>query len=384
MKTKLLGLAILSSLCISQIVVAQEFDNRWYFSGTAGYLWADDNRVPDLSDFDLDLDSSLDGDFLWGVGIGKRITPNFSLDLEYTDSSPDFSYSDSFDSLNGNIDITTIELIGRWHFGNNFYLATGIGAETDDYSFDDVSGSVSDTGFVARLGLGVESDRRKRWDYRLEAGMRYSDAGDFGDSYFDQACNEFECSGTDSVNFDLSGNTDFYVTASLLLKLGDLPVPVVAAPAPTCDTLDGDNDGVNDCNDKCPNSEAGQTIGADGCPVKLTIDLKGVNFDFDKDTLRDDSVVILNEAVAVLAKYPELRVAVDGYTDLCGNDQYNQALSQKRAAAVFDFLVAAGIDAGRLSGPTGHGEANPLVATGEGYPDCKNETNRRTELNVQN
>jgi OOP family OmpA-OmpF porin len=85
-----------------------------------------------------------------------------------------------------------------------------------------------------------------------------------------------------------------------------------------------------------------------------------------------------------LAKYPELKVGVDGHTDQCGNDQYNQELSQKRAAAVFQYLVDKGITADRLSGPTGHGESSPLVDSGQAYPGCKNETNRRTELNVQN
>ncbi len=111
---------------------------------------------------------------------------------------------------------------------------------------------------------------------------------------------------------------DYYASASLLVKLGNLPVPVVAAPI-TATPWTRDGDGVNDCNDKCPGSTAGQTIGADGCPVKLTIDLKGVNFDFDKATLRPDAVVILDEAVAVLAKYPELRFEVAGHTDLCGD-----------------------------------------------------------------
>ena len=46
--------------------------------------------------------------------------------------------------------------------------------------------------------------------------------------------------------------------------------------------MDDDGDGVNNCDDKCPGSQAGQTIGPDGCPVPVSIDLKGVNFDFDK------------------------------------------------------------------------------------------------------
>jgi OOP family OmpA-OmpF porin len=375
MKMKLLGLAVLTGICASQSVAAQEFDNRWYLSGTAGYLWPDD-RLSGTG-------ASVEDDFLWGFGIGKRISPNFALDLEYTDSNPDISIDDSEFGLSGDLDISTIELVGRLYFGSSFYLAGGIGAQTDEYSFSDGFDTISDddTGYVVRLGLGLESNRRKRVDYRLEAGMRYSDAGDFG-SYDLGICDGLgNCSETGDIDF--SGNTDIYVTGSLLVKLGDLPVPVVAAPI-TCDTQDSDGDGVNDCNDKCPGSAAGQTIGADGCPVKLTIDLKGVNFDFDKDTLRPDAVAILDEAVAVLAKYPELRVEVAGHTDLCGDEAYNQDLSQRRAKVVYDYLGGKGIGADRLTGPNGYGESRPLESTEQTSPACKNETNRRTELNVQN
>ncbi len=371
MKKKILGLALVGAVCMSQAASAQEFDNRWYLTGTAGVLFTDSDR-----------DTS--NDLLLGIGVGKRVSSDNSLELSFDYSSPTIET----DVFNGDTDwsLSSIWVTGRHYFvkegrGWDPYMALGVGAT--DHSDEGFSPTRDGAEFAAVFGLGIESDRRKRVDYRIEAGLRYDgDSYDYTSADDPQACTSFDC--VPGVTYSNGSFLDYYASASILVKLGDLPVPVVAAPAPTCDTLDGDNDGVNDCNDKCPNSEAGQTIGADGCPVKLTIDLKGVNFDFDKDTLRDDSVVILNEAVAVLAKYPELRVAVDGYTDLCGNSDYNQALSQKRAAAVYDFMVAAGIDAGRLSGPTGHGEANPLVATGDGYPDCKNETNRRTELNVQN
>ena len=79
--------------------------------------------------------------------------------------------------------------------------------------------------------------------------------------------------------------------------------------------MDDDGDGVNNCNDKCPGSQAGQTIGPDGCPVPVSIDLKGVNFDFDKSTLRPDAVAILGEATEILKRYPDLRVEVAGHTD---------------------------------------------------------------------
>src|SRR5690606_25010300 len=126
------------------------------------------------------------------------------------------------------------------------------------------------------------------------------------------------------------------------------------------------------------------TIGPDGCPVPVSIDLRGVNFDFDKSALRPDAVAVLNEAVLILQRYPDLRVEVAGHTDLCGTDAYNQALSERRASAVYDYRTSNAIDAPRLVGPNGCGESRPLESTPQALPECKSETNRRTELNVQN
>ena len=127
--------------------------------------------------------------------------------------------------------------------------------------------------------------------------------------------------------------------------------------------------------------------GPDGCPVPLTIDLKGVNFDFDKSTLRPDAVAILDEAVAILGKYPQLRVEVAGHTDSIGTEQYNQGLFERRARAVYGYLSGHGIDAGRMQGPNGYGESRPIAPNtnddGSDNPEGRAK-NRRTELNVQN
>jgi OOP family OmpA-OmpF porin len=159
-------------------------------------------------------------------------------------------------------------------------------------------------------------------------------------------------------------------------------------PAQTCGgTADSDGDGVGDCQDRCPRSMAGQAIGPDGCPVPLTIDLRGVNFDFDMSNLRPDAVAILEQATAILMNHPELRVEVAGHTDSKGTDEYNQALSERRARAVYDYLTSHGVDAGRISGPTGYGESRPIAPNtnedGSDNPEGR-ARNRRTELNVRN
>jgi len=224
-----------------------------------------------------------------------------------------------------------------------------------------------DSNLAVNLGAGLQFDFG-RVDVRTEVGTRV----DFDDQ---QAR-----AGTQEDSF-----TDLLASVGLTVALGPEPVaPVAPAPvAPNCADMDDDGDGVNNCNDKCPGSQAGQTIGPDGCPVPVSIDLKGVNFDFDKATLRPDAVAILNEAVEILKRYPELHAEVAGHTDQCGKDDYNQKLSEKRAKAVYDYLTSNGVDAARLSGPVGYGESRPLEDKGQVFPACKSEINRRTELNTK-
>jgi OmpA-OmpF porin, OOP family len=381
MKKNLLGLALLSAVSLSQVAVAQEYDNRWYISGSAGVLVTDQDR-------------ELTNGALFGIGFGKRVSPNWAFDLEYNRTDPSWEHdfvlgleSALLTTVDpSDVKIEAVEASARYYFVKadrtwDPYIAAGLGYEKNSGSAviaDSFTIDFSDSGFVGRLGAGVQTNRMKRVDFRLEGGFRFAGSKDYSADITDDA------GQTESLDIiDGSSFLDYYATASLLVKLGNLPVPVVAAPV-DCSTLDSDGDGVNDCDDKCPGSTPGQTIGADGCPVKLTIDLKGVNFDFDKATLRPDAVVILDEAVAVLAKYPELRFEVAGHTDLCGAEDYNQDLSQRRAQTVFDYLTSKGIDAARMVGPTGYGESRPLESTEQTFPACKNETNRRTELNVQN
>ncbi|MFT3806979.1 autotransporter outer membrane beta-barrel domain-containing protein [Arenimonas sp.] len=232
--------------------------------------------------------------------------------------------------------------------GENFYDING-----------DFFGSTNTEGTSALLELGVNADIGG--NLAIFGGLNWQDGG--------------------AINNSFGGQLGIRYTFG---KAAPAPAPVAPPPAKTCADLDDDGDGVNNCNDTCPNSTAGQAVGPDGCPVPLTIDLRGVNFDFDKDALRPDSIAILDEAVSILNKYPELRVEVAGHTDECGTDGYNQGLSDRRAKAVYEYLTGHGVDAGRLSGPNGYGESRPLEQLGDDFPGCKSEKNRRTELNVQN
>src|SRR5690606_22221629 len=121
--------------------------------------------------------------------------------------------------------------------------------------------------------------------------------------------------------------------------------------------------------------------------VPVSIDLKGVNFVFDKSTLRPDAVAILSEATEILKRSPDLRVAVAGHTASRGTDAYDRSLPERCARAVYDYLTSNGVDASRLVGPIGYGESRPIApntnSDGSDNPEGRAK-NRRTELNVQN
>lgn len=115
-------------------------------------------------------------------------------------------------------------------------------------------------------------------------------------------------------------------------------------------------------------------------PMKKKIVLRGVNFDFDKYNIRPDAVPILEQACKTLKEEPTIDVSCQGHTDSVGTEAYNQALSERRANAVRNWLIKCGIPASRLTSK-GFGEANPVASndTAEGRAQ-----NRRTELVVTN
>lgn len=113
-------------------------------------------------------------------------------------------------------------------------------------------------------------------------------------------------------------------------------------------------------------------------PMKKKLVLRGVNFDFDKSDIRADARPILDEAAATLKDAGAVAVVVDGHTDARGTDEYNQALSLRRANSVRSYLIGKGIDASRMT-VEGFGESRPVASndTDEGRAQ-----NRRVELRV--
>lgn len=86
--------------------------------------------------------------------------------------------------------------------------------------------------------------------------------------------------------------------------------------------------------------------------------LENIYYDFDESYIREDAEPTLNELAQLLERNPEISIQLGSHTDCRGNDNYNEALSQRRAQAAVDYLITKGIDAARLQAK-GYGESVP-------------------------
>ena len=99
-------------------------------------------------------------------------------------------------------------------------------------------------------------------------------------------------------------------------------------------------------------------------------------FDFDKSVVRPDGRKSIDDALAKLSGVDLELVIATGHTDSRGTDAYNQKLSERRAAAVKDYLVSKGIPASKIT-TIGKGESQP-VATNK--TDEGRQKNRRVDI----
>jgi outer membrane protein OmpA-like peptidoglycan-associated protein len=115
-------------------------------------------------------------------------------------------------------------------------------------------------------------------------------------------------------------------------------------------------------------------------PKECTIEVYGVNFDFNKSTLRPDSLPVLRAVLQLFTATPSFRAEVGGHTDNIGTPEYNMKLSAARAAAVKIWLVTHNVAADRVTS-RGYGDTHPLVPNDT---DADRFKNRRVELRRMN
>ncbi|MCB1686832.1 MAG: OmpA family protein, partial [Pseudomonadales bacterium] len=210
------------------------------------------------------------------------------------------------------------------------------------------------------------------------------------------------------VNHNGADSFSPMATAGLSFILGGAkPAPMVAAPAP----VDSDGDGVTDDRDGCPNTPAGVSVDARGCPLDsdrdgvpdhrddcpntpagAKVDARGcevviekpvsfnltVEFGFDSAEITGVAFQEMLELLKFLREYPSTSAVIEGHTDSRGAEDYNQNLSQRRAAAVLEALTNSGIPRSRLSS-VGYGESRPVASNDT---DAGRAKNRRVTVVV--
>ena len=125
------------------------------------------------------------------------------------------------------------------------------------------------------------------------------------------------------------------------------------------------------------NDIAGAEIERVGEGIKITFD-SGILFATNSSTLEPEAKRNIIKLATILNKYPDTNILVTGHTDSDGTDDYNQALSERRAKAVYDYATMQGVPSSRFS----------VIGLGENEPVATNDTedgkhlNRRVEIAV--
>jgi OOP family OmpA-OmpF porin len=146
---------------------------------------------------------------------------------------------------------------------------------------------------------------------------------------------------------------------------------------------DTDGDGVHDGIDACVN-DVGPSSNK-GCPEieeedqkLLDFAMQAVQFETGKATLKTSSYETLDQIVDILNRYPAYELQINGHTDSVGDSENNQALSEKRAKACYDYILNKGIVYSRIA-YRGYGESQPRASN---KSSKGRRLNRRVEFNL--
>ncbi len=345
LKKQLFTILALTSVSFLSIAQADKYlDNRWYVAPFGTFIEPGGDR---------NAESGWGG----GMSIGKILNEHFNVELKgFYQGLPGANQNGNWDLAGGTADVQYF--ISRGTFSP--YTVLGLGAMNSSHNGD------SGVGFIGEAGAGFTYELHDNFLVRSDVRYRYN--------------NNF------SANLQ-PGSNDFHdlvLNVGFVIPLGPKPKAVVAAvpaitpaPAPTpvavadCSTLDGDNDGVNDCKDLCPNTLPGVKVSIKGCWI---VDVK---FDNDKDIIKPQYFQNLDNTAKVIKAHPELVIEIQGHTSKTGGFKHNMSLSDRRAMAVKQYLVN-GTQSPNLT-MRGYGWTQPIDTNDT---EAGRANNRRVQLEV--
>ena len=309
---------------------AADETGKWYVTPQAGYLWADSDRF-------------VDDDLYYGFGIGKHLSPEWSLELNGVGGNYDA------ETGSGDLDITAFSIDALRVFARasrvSPFLSIGVGYIEDKPNVGpDFGSALAQAGAGLLIDVAENSSGSFLFQLRPEVKARWD--------FIDERPNDHFVDYLAGIGFQFAWGSP-----------RPAPAPAAAVPTPPPpppEPKDSDGDGVLDPADQCPDTPRGAAVDALGCPRKGSVTLKGVNFEFNSARLTGESRPILDEVAADLEKHPRLKVELEGHTDSVGADAYNLKLSQQRADAVREYLISQGVAATQLTA-RGFGESRPLA-----------------------
>ncbi len=303
LKKHMLALVALSSVSFLPMAQADEVvDDRFYIAPYGTFIQPGGDR---------NMNSGWGG----GLGVGKMIDEHFNVELK------GFYQNLSGDNGNGNADYEGGEAEVQYYIMRDKfspYTVLGLGGMNTRLN------GTNAASFIGEAGAGFTYEVSDNFLIRSDVRYRYNQ--NFNANQALQA-------GTNEYH-------DMVVNLGFVVPLGPKPVAPVAvaeAPAPTpvadCSTMDDDHDGVNNCDDRCPDTLPGVPVSIKGCWI---VDVK---FDFDKYNIRPEFFANLDNAAQKIKEHPEKAIEVQGHTDNVGSFKYNQRLSERRADAVKKYLM---------------------------------------------
>lgn len=361
MKKNMIALAVAGVLGLAAFNASADeaYQGSWY-------------AVPGVSivhpDSDLETKNTGYGGFL---RLGKELSEHWDVQLGggYTRTDNDIS-GVSGKYKQSTLGVDALYLFSRDKFRPFLLAGLGVARNDIDYSAPGVDVDGKKTSWMANVGagfqylvtdtFGLQADIREIWS---RAGGSASGAGG-------------TFSGTETIN-----NTQLNLGA--IFRFGaPKPAVVEATPEPTPEP-------VKVVEAPAPASAPAPVVAPEPCkPTFETIKIEAEKlFGFDKAVVKVTSKHTLDNVAEKINANPDVDVVlVTGHTDQLGSDKYNQKLSERRANAVKDYLVAKGVDPKRLQA-IGKGETEPVVSC-DGVKGRKKlieclQPNRRVEISAE-
>lgn len=312
--------------------------------------------VPSIGYHMFDSDTHLGNDHYGSLGLGYTFTSHWGLEFAYQQGSAELI------NTTQKIDLKQVRLDALYHFSRDGqvqpYLLIGGGSERWQ------DGLIAAENSLVNVGAGL-----KIWfsdSVSLRTDMRIINDPDNEQTRFAASLGlnvlvggsrpvAASAASVDSDDHGVSDSEDRCPNTATSIEVDRQGCDIV---------LDDDQDGIPNAMDDCPDTSSGAKVDEFGCYVMIRetkeVSLR-VEFESNSSNVTPNSRPEIERIARFMREYPLTEIKIEGHTDDTGEAAYNQWLSQQRANAVVKVLTEQyGIDASRVSA-TGYGQSRPIV-----------------------